>query len=91
MLSLLFRIVALVLRIINLTVLVYCVMSFVMPQSEWYRKLAAYVDPLLNPIRFRLWKWFPSLRALPVDLSPVALWLLMDVLMAVLNMLRRIL
>lgn len=90
MLSLLFRVIALVLRLVNLAVLVYCVMSFLMPQSEWYRKLAAYVDPLLNPIRLRLWKWFPSLRSLPLDLSPVALWLILDVLMAVLNMLRRI-
>ncbi len=91
MLSLLFRLLSLAVRIINLVVLAYCVMSFVMPQSSLYHRLASYVDPLLNPIRLRLWKWFPALRSVPVDFSPVALWIVIDLLMAALNLLRRIL
>ena len=78
------------LRIASFALLVYCVMSFVAPQNLYFRKAAYYVEQLLYPIRMRLWRWFPALRSLPVDLSPLALWLLIDVAMALVNMLRRL-
>ena len=78
------------LRIASFALLVYCVMSFVAPQNDLYRKAAYYVERVLYPIRMKLWRWFPALRSLPVDLSPLALWLLIDVALAVLNMLRNI-
>lgn len=86
----LLNIVSLVLRLANLVLLIYCVMSFVMPASDLYRRASVYIQPLLQPVRQKLYRWFPSLRGLPVDLSPLGLWLLMDVAMAVVNLLRRI-
>ena len=77
-----------VLRLASFALLVYCVMSFVAPQNDLYRKASYYVERVLYPIRLKLWRWFPSLRNLPVDLSPLALWLLIDVAMALVNMLR---
>ena len=90
MLSLLLGIVALALRLATYVLLAYCIMSFVAPQNDLYRKASYYVERVLYPIRMKLWRWFPALRSLPVDLSPLALWLLIDVALAVLNMLRNI-
>lgn len=78
------------LRLLSFALLVYCVMSFVAPGNDLYRKAAYYMERLLYPVRQKLYGWFPSLRSLPVDLSPLAVWLLIDVAMAVVNMLRRV-
>ena len=83
-------IVALALRAASLALLIYCVMSFVMPGNDIYRKASAYIQPLLQPIRLKLYQWSPSLRRLPVDLSPLGLWLAIDMAMALVNLLRRI-
>ena len=81
---------AMALRFASFALLVYCVMSFVAPNNDLYRKAAYYVERVLYPIRLKLWRWFPALRTLPVDISPLALWLLIDVAMALVNMLRRV-
>ena len=64
-------------------------MSFVMPGSDLMRKAASYVEPVLHPFRQLLYRYFPRLRTLPVDLSPLAVWLVIDVVTLLLNMLRR--
>ncbi len=86
--NLLFSFVGLALSALNLGMLIYCVMSFVMPQSEWFYKLSRLIQPVLYPVRKQLHTWFPSLRSLPVDLSPLAVWLLIDVAQWILNFLR---
>ncbi len=88
--GLILNLAATALHIASFALLVYCVMSFVAPQNDLYRKASYYVECVLYPIRMKLWRWFPALRSLPVDLSPLALWLLIDVALAVLNMLRNI-
>jgi len=90
MIGLLLSLAALVLRIASFALLVYCVMSFIAPNNDFFRTAARYVEPVLQPVRMKLYRWFPSLRSLPVDLSPLALWLLIDVAMALINMLRRV-
>jgi len=90
MFELLFSIAGMALRLLSLAMLVYCVMSFIMPQSDFYRKFASYVEPVLNPVRFQLYRWFPALRRMPVDFSPLAVWLLLDVAEWILLFLRRI-
>ena len=89
MIGLLLSLAALALRIASFALLVYCVMSFIAPNNDLFHMAARYVEPVLHPIRMKLYSWFPSLRGLPVDLSPLALWLLIDVAMAVINMLGR--
>ena len=81
---------SLALRAASLILIIYCVMSFVMPQHNLYRKASVYIRPLVDPIRQKLWRWFPSLRSLPVDLSPLGLWLVIDVAVAIVNLLRRV-
>jgi len=90
MLSLLLGIVALALRLATYVLLAYCIMSFVAPQNDLYRKASMYIEPVLQPIRQFLWKWIPPLRRMPVDFSPLALWLAIDVLTGLVNLLRRV-
>ena len=77
--NLIFTLANLALRVMSLAMLVYCVMSFVMPGSPLHYRLAALVEPVLNPVRRCLYGWFPSLRRMPVDFSPLAVWLLIDI------------
>ena len=90
LISLILNLASTVLRLASFALLVYCVMSFLMPDNQIFRRAASYVEPALYPIRRKLWRWFPALRGLPVDLSPLAVWLLIDVAMALVNMLRRV-
>jgi len=83
------RIVSAVLRLANLALIVYCIMSFVMPQHELYRKAAYYMERVLHPIRSVLYRWFPALYRLPVDISPLVLWFLIDLAMSLVNMIGR--
>lgn len=80
-----------VLRILSWALLLYCVMSFVMPQNDLYRKLARYVEPLLDPIRRWLFRLFPALGRMAVDVSPLGLWLVIEVATSVLTALRNLL
>ena len=82
-------IVAWLLRLANTPLLIYCIMSFVMPGSDLMRKVSAYVEPVLRPFRQLLYRYFPRLRTLPVDFSPLAVWLAIDVVTLLLNLLRR--
>ena len=77
MIATLLGIIAWLLRLASTVLLIYCIMSFVMPGSDLMRKAASYVEPVLHP------------RTLPVDLSPLAVWLVIDVVTLLLNMLRR--
>lgn len=83
------RIVSTVLRLANLALIAYCIMSFVMPHHELYRKLAYYMERVLHPIRSLLYRWFPALYRLPVDISPLVLWFVIDFAMGLVNMIGR--
>lgn len=89
MIATLLGIVAWLLRLANTALLIYCIMSFVMPGSDLMRKASAYVEPVLRPFRQLLYRYFPRLCTLPVDFSPLAVWLAIDVVTLLLNLLRR--
>ncbi|MEF9878163.1 MAG: YggT family protein [Clostridia bacterium] len=88
MLSGLIGIIVWVLQILNFVVLVYCVLTFVIPQNDLVRKLGGYVEPILNPFRNLLYRFFPKLRNLPMDFSPLVLWLAIQIGVWILNILR---
>ena len=88
LINLILNLAATALRIASFALLVYCVMSFVAPGNDLYRKAAYYMERVLYPVRMRLYRWFPSLRSLPVDLSPLVLWLAIDILMSVISVFR---
>ena len=63
----------------------YCILSF-LPRMDngFVRIIEALIEPVLSPIRSLLFK-IPQLRGLPVDLSPVALFLLIRILRSILE------
>lgn len=78
------------LRIASFALLIYCIMSFVAPHNDLYRKASVYVERVLYPVRMKLWQSFPALRNLAVDLSPLVLWFMIDLALALVNLLRTV-
>ncbi len=80
-----------ILQALSLVILVYCVMTLVVPQNELVRKAGAYIEPMLAPFRSLLHRIFPKLRGFAFDLSPLVMWLVIDIAIWLLRLLSRIL
>ena len=74
-------------QLVNLALVIYCLMSFLIPTSEFFQKVRAKVDPILQPVREWLWNRFPAVSSLPVDVTPLAVWLLLSLANYVLGLL----
>ena len=91
LLNLVFSIVIFLVKVASWLVLVYVVMSLILPQNKYTLLVGKYVEPVLTPFRAWLNRVFPKLGQLRVDLSPLFAWLVMDVAIWVLELLKRIL
>lgn len=89
MLSTLFGILILLLRVVSAVLLIYCLLSFVAPGSRLMEFLRPHMEGILYPFRRLLFKWFPALMNSPMDFSPLAVWLVIDILVQLLRMLQR--
>ena len=89
MFSMIFSILILLLRIVSAALLIYCLLSFVAPGSRLMEFLRPHMEGILYPFRRLLFKWFPALMNSPMDFSPLAVWLVIDILMQLLRMLQR--
>lgn len=89
MLSMIFGILILLLRVVSAALLIYCLLSFVAPGSRVMELLRPYMEGILNPFRQLLFKWFPKLMNSSFDFSPLAVWLVIDILLQLLRMLQR--
>lgn len=90
MISFLISIAISVLRLASFILLIYCVMSIFMPQNKFFRMAAEYVDPILAPFRGLIYRVFPKIRNFGMDFSPLLVWVVIDVLIWLLQLLRRI-
>ena len=63
-------------QILSYALMIYCVLSWILPP---YHKVMQFfgkiVDPMLTPVRRVLFRIFPRM---PLDLSPIALFFLMN-------------
>lgn len=91
MISGLIGIIVFLLNVLGFLLLIYCVMTFVMPDSAIMGKARTYAEPILAPFRELLYKLIPKLQGMAVDFSPILVWLVIRVLIWVLNLLSRIL
>lgn len=91
MIAILIGLLLFVLRILGCVLLIYCVLGFVMPQSDLYRNLCRYVEPISDPVRRFLFRLFPVLERMTVDVAPVALWLAIEIATSLLTFLRNLL
>ncbi|MCI6038020.1 MAG: YggT family protein [Candidatus Limiplasma sp.] len=89
MFSMIFGILILLLRVVSAALLIYCLLSFVAPGSRLMEFLRPHMEGILYPFRRLLFKWFPALMNSPMDFSPLAVWLVIDILMQLLRMLQR--
>ena len=89
MFSMIFGILILLLRVVSAALLIYCLLSFVAPGSRLMEFLCPHMEGILYPFRRLLFKWFPALMNSPMDFSPLAVWLVIDILMQLLRMLQR--
>ena len=89
MFSMIFSILILLLQVVSAALLIYCLLSFVAPGSRLMEFLRPHMEGILYPFRRLLFKWFPALMNSPMDFSPLAVWLVIDILMQLLRMLQR--
>lgn len=89
MFSMIFGILILLLQVVSAALLIYCLLSFVAPGSRLMEFLRPHMEGILYPFRRLLFKWFPALMNSPMDFSPLAVWLVIDILMQLLRMLQR--
>ena len=89
MLSMILGILILLLQVVSAALLIYCLLSFVAPGSRLMEFLRPHMEGILYPFRRLLFKWFPALMNSPMDFSPLAVWLVIDILMQLLRMLQR--
>lgn len=72
-----FRGVSIFLQIIYYALLVYCLMSWILPPyNKVMMFLSRFVDPLLRPIRNVLFRIFPRM---PLDFSALVLFFLLNI------------
>ena len=91
LLNIVFSVLIFLVRVASWLVLIYVILSLVLPQNKYTLLIGKYVEPVLAPIRAWLAKTFPKLEGLRVDFSPVALWLILEVAVWLLGLLKNIL
>ena len=79
MIRLLIKIISLALTVINWAVLIYCLLSILAPESQLFKVVSGYVDPILDPFRRIIRRLIPAAAGWRIDLSPVLLWLVIRV------------
>ena len=89
--KLVFNIVFWALRIAGWLMLIYCFLTWIIPNNKYTQLLGKYIEPILNPIRKTLYRLIPPLGQLPLDFSPIVFWLLLRVAAWLLSILRSIL
>lgn len=73
-----FRGISIFLQIIYYALLVYCLLSWILPPyNKVMMFLSRFVDPLLRPIRTLLFRIFPRM---PLDFSALVLFFLLNIL-----------
>lgn len=91
LLNIIFNVLIFLVRVASWLMLVYVVMSWVLPQNKYTLLIGKYVEPVLSPIRAWLSRTFPKLGSFRLDLSPLVFWLLLDVAIWLLEIVRNIL
>jgi len=71
--------------------LVYVLMTLLIPTNKYTALVGKYVEPVIAPVRNWLAKRFPKFAALRVDLSPLVFWLLLKIAVWILMLLKAIL
>lgn len=74
------------LSLLNTAVLVYCILTFVMPGSSLVQTLRPYADKLLDPFRKLIYSVFPAAAESGMDFSPILLFLVIGLVRRLLTL-----
>ncbi|MCE5342918.1 MAG: YggT family protein [Eubacteriales bacterium] len=91
LLNIIFNVAIFLVNIATWLVIVYVVMTLIIPQNKYTLLVAKYIEPILAPIRSWLAKTFPKLNQTRLDLSPAVLWLLLEIVGWLLQWIRSLL
>ncbi len=91
LLGFVFDIAIFVLSIASWVVVLYVIMMLVAPDNKYTQLLGKYVEPLLAPVRTLLKRFFPKMQDMRVDVSPIGLWLLLNIAEWLLRLLKGLL
>lgn len=86
----LFDLVIFLLNIASWVLLVYVVLQLLLPQNKYTLLAGKYVEPVLSPVRALLSRLFPGLAKVQLDLSPIVLWLLINLAEQLVGLLKRL-
>ena len=91
LLNIVFSVLIFLVRVASWLMLIYVVLSWILPQNKYTLLIGKYVEPLLAPVRTLIGRFLPSLAKLHVDVSPIGLWLLLNIAEWLLRLLKGIL
>ncbi|MDD3213650.1 MAG: YggT family protein [Eubacteriales bacterium] len=91
LLNIIFNILIFLINIASWIMLIYVIMTLIIPQNKYTLLVGKYAEPVLAPIRVWLAKTFPKLSASRIDISPLVFWLLLEVAGWLVQLLRNIL
>lgn len=91
LLNLVFTVLGWALVLVQWALVIYVILSWVLPQNKYTQLLGKYAQIVLAPVRKQMERFFPKLNSMGMDLSPVVLWLLIFVARWLLGLLQRIL
>ena len=91
LLRVLFNILFWVLNVSGTVLLIYAILTFILPQHRITQTIGRFMEPLLAPIRRFIQRTLPGLGNTGLDFSPVGLWLLLKAASWVLRLLQGIL
>jgi uncharacterized protein YggT (Ycf19 family) len=91
LLNIIFNVLIFLVDIAGWALIIYVIMTMLIPQNKYTLLAGKYIEPVLAPIRAWLNKTFPKLGGMRVDLSPLVLWLLLEIVTWLLGLLRNLL
>lgn len=81
-----FSIISTLLSLLNTAVLLYCILSFVAPNSSIMDAVRPYADMILDPFRQLIYSIFPSAQNTGVDFSPMLLYVVIGLVRRLLGL-----
>ena len=91
LLNFVFTILNWALVLLQWALLIYVILSLVLPQNKYTQLMGKYAQILLTPVRRLMERLYPKLGSMGMDVSPIALWLLIFLVRWLLELLRSLL
>jgi uncharacterized protein YggT (Ycf19 family) len=91
LLNIVFNVLIFLVDIAGWALIIYVIMTMIVPQNKYTLLVGKYIEPVLAPIRTWLNKTFPKLGGMRLDFSPLVLWLSLEIVTWLLGLLRNLL